>query len=533
LNRDSLVISTHSAMYMFIRRLVRFSRTLTPMGYTAIIGLYRNACPVQTYQELKWEIPTGYVRFRTMSHSDLSRFFEPEAVAVFGSMQSRSGTAYGVIKNMLDFGFSGKIYPINPSSTEVLGLNVYSNIDEIAANIDLVIVIIPPAAVPEVVQRCAQKGIRAAIVISEGFAETSEEGGRLQSQLVDISRRNGIRILGPNTLGVLNTNNYLVTTPYLIGYNKPVKGSIGYCSQSGLLTFGTHPLRDRAYPISKVCDFGNKSDVNEVDLLGYLAQDPDTKVIVMHLEDIKDGRRFMETASKAVPRKPVLIFKPGRNEASARAAASHTASLAGNDEIYEDAFKQTGIIRLSSWQEFWEIPRVFASQPLPKGNRVAIITATGGAGVILVDEAVRAGLAIPEFKTETKSKLAALSPRLVNNPVDVGPVMAVAGDPFSVYEETVPAVLADENVDCAVIVCHGGPRITPIFRRLTHHISRISKPVTIFYYGINLADMEETSRQLEGLGLATYFDLETAVRALGVAAAYSRIKSGLQNPGYT
>ena len=467
-----------------------------------------------------------------MSHSDLSGFFEPQGVAVFGSMQSRSGTAYGVIKNMLDFGFSGRIYPVNPTSKKVLGLNVYSNIDDIAANIDLAIIIISPPAVPAVVQQCAQRGIRAAIIISEGFAEASEEGSKLQSQLVDISRRNGIRILGPNTLGVLNTSNYLVTGPYLLGYNKPVKGSIGYCAQSGLLTFGTHPVRDRAYPISKVCDFGNKSDVNEVDLLDYLADDPDTKVIAMHLEDIKDGRRFMEAAARAVPRKPVLIFKPGRSEASARAAASHTGALAGNDEIHEDAFKQTGTIRLGSWQEFWEVPRVFASQPLPKGNRVAIITATGGAGVILVDEAVRAGLVIPEFKAETKGKLAELSPRLVNNPVDVGPVMVVTDEPFSVYEKVVPAVLADENVDCAVIVIHGGPRTRPLFSLLKNHISRISKPVTIFRYGINLAEMEETSRQLGGLGLATYFDLETAVRALGVAAAYSRIKSGLQNPGY-
>jgi acyl-CoA synthetase (NDP forming) len=532
LSRDSVGISIHGALYVVICQLERFSRALTPLGYTVIISLYRNACLVQTHRELKWEIPTGYVRFRTMSQSEMSRFFYPEGVAVFGSMQSRPGTAYGVIKNMLDYGFSGKIYPMHPSSPEVIGLKVCSNIDEIVANIDLAIVIIQPTAIPKVIQQCAQRGIRAAIVISEGFAEASEEGGRLQSQLVNISRRNGVRILGPNTLGILNTRNHLVTTPYPIGYNKPAKGSIGYCSQSGLLTHGTHPVRDRAYPISKVCDFGNKCDVNEVDLLGYLADDPDTKVICMHLEDIKDGRLFMETAIRVVPKKPVLIFKPGRNEASARAAASHTGSLAGNDEIYTGAFKQTGIIRLSSWQEFWEIPRVFASQPLPKGNRVAIITATGGAGVILVDEAVRAGLVIPEFKAETKSRLAALSPRLVSNPVDVGPFMAVAGDPFAVYEETVPAVLTDENVDCAVIVCLGGPRIMPIFRRLTHHISRISKPVTIFYYGINLADMEETSRQLEGLGLATYFDLETAARALGVAAAYSRIKSGLQNPRY-
>jgi len=226
-----------------------------------------------------------------------------------------------------------------------------------------------------------------------------------------------------------------------------------------------------------------------------------------------------------------LIFKPGRNEASSRAAASHTGALAGNDEIHEDAFKQTGIIRLSSWQDFWEVPRVFASQPLPKGNRVAIVTATGGAGVILVDEAVRDGLVITEFKTETKSKLAELSPRFVNNPVDLGPILSVMDNPSSVYEEVIPLVLADENVDCAVIVVHGGLMI-PIFSSLRSRISQLSKPVTVFCYGINLAEMEESARQLESLGFATYFDLETAVRALGVAAAYSRIKSGLQNPGY-
>ena len=469
--------------------------------------------------------------------SDLSSFFYPQTVAVFGSMQARSGTAYGVIKNMLDFGFTGKIYPVNPSAAggKVLDLDVYSSIDEIATQVDLAVIIIPPASVPKIVQQCAQKGIRAAIVVSEGFAEASEEGKRLQLELVKIAHHNGIRLLGPNTLGVLNTYNYLVTTPYLIGYNKPMRGSIAYCSQSGLLTFGTHPIKDRGYPISKVCDFGNKCDVNEVDLLEYLADDPDTKVIVMHLEDIKDGRRFIKAATRAVFKKPVLIFKPNRNEASARAAASHTGSLAGNDRVYEEAFKQTGIIRLNSWQEFWEIPRVFASQPLPKGNRVAIITATGGGGVILVDEAIRVGLVITEFTSETKTKLAALFPRMASNPVDVGPFMAVSigGNPFMAYEETVPLVLADENVDCAVIVCHGGPRTAPMFTRLKEHISRFSKPVTVFCYGINLAEMEEFSRHLEGLGLPTYFDLETAVRALGAAATYSKIKAKLANSQYT
>jgi len=463
-----------------------------------------------------------------MWQSELRNFFEPRGVAVFGSVRNLSGTAYGVVKNMLDFGFSGKIYPVNPSASsgEVLGLHVYSDVSEISGDIDLAVIIIPPRTVPDVVSQCAQRGIRAAIVVSEGFAEVGEEGKDLQARLVEISRRTGIRILGPNTLGVLNTSNYLVTTPYLIGYNKPLKGTISYCSQSGLLTFGTHPLRDRAYPVSKVCDFGNKCDVNEVDLLEYLVNDSGTAAIVMHLEDIKDGQKFLGSARKAVGRKPVLIFKPTKSEVSAKAAASHTGALAGNDQVYDTAFRQAGVIRVNSWQEFWEIPRVFATQPLPRGNRVAIITATGGAGVILVEEAIRVGLVITEFTTETKRKLAVLSPRLAQNPVDVGPLMAVSigSDPIAVYERSIPIVLEDRNVDCAVVVCPGNLAIVDVFRRIADCISQLLKPVTVFCYGVNLADIQETVRQLQNLGFPAYLELEMAVKALGVAAIYSRIK---------
>ena len=463
------------------------------------------------------------------NRSNLKPFFEPNAVAVFGSLKDGGGLGYGSIRNMLQFGFSGKIYPINPSYTgsEVLGFKAYSTIDEVEDLIDTAIIITPPPTVPAIMEQCARKGVKAAIVVSENFAEAGEEGARLQQQLVDIARRTGIRIIGPNTVGILNTANGFITTPYFVAYKSVCKGNVAYCSQTGFVSAGTHPLEDLAYPISKICDVGNKCDVNEIDLLDYLVDDPETKVISMHLEDIKDGRSFMSAARRAVARKPLLLFKPARSEAGARASASHTGSLAGNDLIYDNAFKQVGAIRINNWQEYWEIPKIFAYQPLPKGNRLAIITFTGGAGVVAVDTAEEAGLAIARLTDATVDKLRRLSPRLGGNPVDLAPFLSVSDNPFSDQEEIMVAVLDDANVDCAVIAMYAGLEdfIEPIVGMLDQVSRRIPKPVTMWVYGMKLSAVEEASHQLEARGLPAYFDFETAVKALGVAAAYSKVKS--------
>lgn len=459
----------------------------------------------------------------------VSAFFEPSAVAVLGSLKDNGGPGYGTIRNMLDFGFTGKIYPINPSGGEVLGLAAYSSLNEVAGPVDLAMVIIPPPAVPEVIEQCAQKGVKAVIIGSEGFAEASEEGAVLQRQVVDIARRSGLRIIGPNTIGVVNTANGLTTIPYPSGYDKFLRGGIAYCGQSGLVSAHSHPMGPRAYPLSKICDFGNKCDVDEVDLLSYLADDPETKVIVMHLEDVKDGRKFVETARKAVARKPVLIFKPGRSEAGARAAASHTGSLAGDDRVYDSAFKQAGILRANNWREFWEIPRVFASQPLPQGNRVAVISISGGGGLVAVDAAAEAGLAIATFTDDTVGKLAKLSPRLASNPVDFGPLITVVDDPLAITEEIISLVLSDEEVDCAAIVMFSsmGGAAAPTAEMLCRLNRNTPKPITVWLFGPVPSVTEELHYRLASRGLATYLDLETAIKALGVAAAYSRIKSGL------
>jgi len=460
--------------------------------------------------------------------NDISAFFDPKAVAVFGSLKDTGGPGYGTIKNMLDLGFGGKLYPISPSQGEVLGLLAYPTLDEVPGPVDLAMVIIPPAAVPGIVDQCAQKGVKAVVIGSEGFAEASEDGAVLQQQIVDIARRSGLRIIGPNTIGVLNSSNGLATVPYPISCNKFLKGGIAYCGHSGLISAHSHPIGPHAYPLSKLCDFGNKCDVNEVDLLNYLSDDPETKVIVMHLEDVRDGRNFVATARKAVATKPVLIFKPGRSEAGARAATSHTGSLAGDDKVYDAAFKQAGILRLSNWLEFWEVPRVFASQPSPQGNRIAIIGLSGGGGVVAADAAVDAGLAIATFTDATIRKLTKLSPRLASNPVDFGPPATVAEDPLAFSEEAISLVLADEAVDCAAIVMHSGlgGAMARIIEMLCRMNESTPKPITVWLDGPLPSATEDLYCQLASRGVATYLDLETSIKALGIAVAYSRIKSG-------
>jgi len=467
---------------------------------------------------------------KSRNGSDLWAFFEPRSVAVFGSLKDGMGLGYVLIKNMLDFGFTGKLYPVNPSYSEVLGMKAYPTVNEIVGPVDLAVVITPPHTVPTIIEQCAQKGVKAAVIVSENFADAGGEGTKLQQQLVDITTQSDMRIIGPNTVGVFNAANGFTTIPYPFGYDGVRKGGIAYCSQTGIVLPQCQPLEDRAYPVSKMCDVGNKCDVNEVDLLNYLADDTETKVAALHIEDVKDGRSFMDAARRFVARKPLMIFKPARSEAGARASASHTGSLAVNDRVYDNAIRQTGAMRVNTWQEYWDIPKVFAYHSLPRGNRIAIISHSGGAGVVAADLVVESGLALARYSDATFDKLAKLSPRLAGNPIDLGPPLSLTDDPLSLQEEVIFTVLDDDSVDCATIVLYVGTMapISYIVEMFDRVLQRVSKPMTVWFYGTSLALIEEVSRQLEGLGVPTYTDQETAVKALGALVRYSKFKSGLE-----
>ncbi len=468
--------------------------------------------------------------------NSIDAFFNPQSVAVFGSLRELPGTAFWVIKNLKDFRFQGAIYPINPEPSkykEVHGLKVYAGLNEIQGPVELVVIITPPLTIPAIVRECGQKGVKAIIIMSEGFTEAGEDGGKLQTQLTDIARQTSIRIMGPNTFGSVNTSNGLVTVPPYVDNAKLEKGGIAFCSQTGSIGPHQMPLEDWAYPISKMCDIGNKCDVDEVDLLDYLADDPETSVVAMHLEDVRDGKRFMTAAKNLTSRKPLIILKTGRTEAGARASASHTGSLMGSDFIYDAAFKQVGAIRVNTWRELWEVPKTFFYQSLPTGRRFAVVTFTGGQGVIAADAAAEAGLSIAKFDPATIEKLSGYFHRLGNNPVDVGPAMSdsrsqSAGNPFAAVEDVSTIVLNDKNVDCATITFYAGSQMVSFFPELLNMMDRItdgvSKPVNIWLYGTSLSATEELARQFQSRGFPAYMDLDIAIKSLGHAADYSMLK---------
>jgi acyl-CoA synthetase (NDP forming) len=460
--------------------------------------------------------------------SALSLFFEPQSVAVVGSLREGYFGGYVVVKTLLNAGFGGKIYPVNPSYQEVLGLKVYPSINEIPEKIDLVLIMINRRSVPDVMRECAGKGIKSVIVVADGFAERDEEGAKLQNEILEIAREAGIRILGPNTAGVVNSANGLIPDPYEPGYKKVKPGAVAICAQTGMINPQAFPYADLHYGVSKICDYGNKCDVDECDLLEYLESDPATKVITMYLESIQDGQRFLKISKRVTAQKPVLILKSGRTKEGAKVSASHTGALAVDDQIFSAACKQAGIIRLEKFRELFELPKIFSLQPLPKGNRLGIVTFTGGVGVLAIDEGSKYGLSVARLSPEIAKKLDAIFPGLGKTVVDIGPPMAV-NNYMTIYSEIIKTVLSDDHIDCLFNVIWTSP-----FKEFVEEYLKFygelrgshQKTVATWIYGPSIPLINDMSSRMEDLGFPVFSDLETAIKALGIAYQYSNRKKG-------
>jgi acyl-CoA synthetase (NDP forming) len=462
-----------------------------------------------------------------VSRKILSSFFEPESLAVIGSLREGFFGGRVVVQALLNAGFKGKIYPVHPSYKEILGRKVFSSIKDVSAKVDLALIITGNQAVPDLLRECAEKGVKAAIVVSDGFAERDEKGAILQREIVEIARQEGIRILGPNTAGVANPRIGLTTSPYLAGYDQIKAGGIAIGAQTGMINPQAFPYFDLHYGVSKICDFGNKCDVDECDLLEYLGRDPATKVIALYLESVGDGRRFLNVSREISASKPVLLLKSGRTKEGARVSASHTGSLAANDQIFSAACKQAGVLRLEKFNDLFEIPKLFASQPLPKGNRMAIISYTGAVGVLATDEGATYGLTVPSLSPHTASKLHAIFPGLGMTIVDIGPLMVVARDSDSFYQEILATVLEDDHVDCLFNVLWAGPMegSSEIYFKTYEVLKRNhSKPIATWIYGPRSPLISTLGQRLEDLGFPVFSDLEMAVKALGMAWQYARRK---------
>ena len=382
---------------------------------------------------------------------NMEKIFYPESVAIVGANKVPGTVPHDIIQNILKADFQGIVYPVSPREKFIAGAKAYKYIIDIEDPIDLAIIVFPSSVCDLALKQCGEKGVKSVIIISAGFKEIGGKGKEREEKLLEIADEYDINFIGPNCLGVINTDNRKSLNASF-ARQMPEEGNIGFLSQSGALcTAVLDYAQAKHIGFSKFISFGNKADINEIDLLNYLKDDPKTEVILLYLEEISNGRALMETAREIISEtgKPILALKAGRTSEGASAAASHTGSLAGSDEITSGALKQAGIIRCDNIEEMFNRAIAMAYQPLPKSNRVAIITNAGGPGVLTTDSAIKEGLELANFSDQTTSVLKKSLPRTANikNPVDV------IGDARAErYKVALSQALKDVNVDGAFVI---------------------------------------------------------------------------------
>jgi acetyl coenzyme A synthetase (ADP forming)-like protein len=402
----------------------------------------------------------------------LDTLFSPRSIAVIGASRTEGKLGHAVVSNIVQSGFKGKIYPINPQSGDIFGLPTYPGLEAIEGPVDLAVIVIPAKAVLQALEECGKKGVGSAIVISAGFRETGHEGLMAERKMTEIARQYNMRIVGPNVLGVIDT-----FSPYNASFavGMPRRGKIAFMSQSGALCTSILDIAlARDIGFSRFVSLGNKADLNEIDFLEAWADDPETKVILAYLEGISDGARFIQVARELSKCKPVVAIKSGTTSAGSRAVSSHTGTLAGSERAYEAAFKQAGLIRATSVGHLFDLAIALARQPLPRNDQVAVITNAGGPGIMATDAIEKAGLSVASLSQETMEALRqALPPAAsVLNPVDV------LGDALSDrYKAALSLVSKDPNIGALLVILT--PQFMTEIKETARAVSEVSKQVEI------------------------------------------------------
>jgi len=377
----------------------------------------------------------------------LDALFNPRSITVIGASHDPKKVGHVVLNNLIRHKFSGRLYPVNPSGGEILGLKAYPSVSAIGDNPDLAVIAVPARIVPGTLRECAAAGIKSAVILSAGFKEAGKEGTRLEEELRSISKERGIRILGPNCLGLINTANNMNAT---FAADMLPKGKIAFFSQSGAMGIA---IMDWAIGneigFSKFISLGNKADLSEIDFIEYFIDDPDTNMILGYLEDVVDGKRFMDIAHKATRVKPVVLLKSGGTEAGARAASSHTGALAGSDVAFDAAFRQTGIMRAQGVQDLFDTALAFAEGKIPAGNGLLVITNAGGPGIIAADTAERLGVELPHM---TRESIAAMALKLPPNATVFNPVDVIGDATSERYAAVLAQAARDPNVDGMLVI---------------------------------------------------------------------------------
>ncbi len=455
------------------------------------------------------------------NRGNLKSIFSPRSIAVIGASTRKESIGRAVFSNILFSGYTGIVYPVNPKARGILGVRAYHSVWDIPGEVDLAVVVVPSQHVPNVIEECGEKGVKGAIIITVGFKEAGKKGAELERKVVEISEKHSISLIGPNCLGVINTDPEISFNGTFVD-EMPKAGNIAFISQSGALGVAAlEYAREKNIGLSKFFSIGNKADITENDLLAALNDDPHTDVILMYLEDLTNPREFIELAMKTTgdmtKGKPILVIKSGRTVEGAKAASSHTGALSSSDEAYDSLFDQCGVLRVETIEELFNYAMAFATQPLPKSNKVGIVTNAGGFGIIATDVAVRHGLRVVSFeKKTTKSLKECLPPTAnINNPVDI-----IGDAKEERYSNALGIVLSDKNVDGAILIATPPPMIsmTNITTAVSEVIKKHSKPVMVCAMGVT--DISDSLRTLDDNNIPHYRFPEAATRSLANLSTY-------------
>ncbi|MDD5006983.1 MAG: acetate--CoA ligase family protein [Syntrophorhabdaceae bacterium] len=422
---------------------------------------------------------------KPIEYPDLEVLFRPKSIAIVGATEDPGRVAGLPLKYALDHGYQGRLYPVNRSRDTVRGLKCYPTVKDIPDPVDVAMVVVPSHTVPEIIEECAAKEIKAVVIGVSGFAELDEKGRKLQERIVDTAKRSGMRICGPNTNGILNVHEH-ISLGYSFAQEVVIPGRLGYVTQSGALLSASVPrFSQRGVGMSFFAGAGNQADLEVMDYVRYLLDDPNTDVIATYVEGFNDPRKFPDVADIALERqKPLVMLKVGRSELAAKAAQSHTGSLASSDIVIDAICKQKGVTRVDDFNELIAVSSVFLKCKPPKGNRVGVITSSGGAIGMIADQAQGSGLVFADVSQKTKEQASQLLPWYgeFKSPFDIAAAGSKATQDFNLAKASVQFVLEDDNTDILLAV------ITPMDRRGTHNYlqaiveaSTIStKPIILF-----------------------------------------------------
>ncbi len=456
-------------------------------------------------------------------------FFEPKSVAIVGASRKQGKIGNFILRNNLMLGYNGPIYPVNPGANEIEGLKCYPSVAAIPEPVELAVIALPAHLVVDVMEDCQRKRVKGVVIISSGFSEIAGEGMERQRELVRLAAEAGIRVLGPNTTGILNPAGRFTTT--FVDLKGVKAGGIGFVAQTGMFAGMMFQwiFSSQYFGLSKVIGLGNKADVTDHDALDYLAQDEATRGVIMYLEGVRDGKRFLDSASRLVRRKPLIVIKGGKTEEGARAAQSHTGSLAGRDEIFEALFRQAGAIRVSDFEELLDFGKTFAYQPLPQDNRIAIVTLSGGAGVMATDICLESGLRLARLESRTLERLREKMPSWAHpgNPFDIEPLSEILTQEGA-YRFGLDTVLSDPGVDLALLVM-STLKMPHVHADFLLEVTRVhpEKPVAVCIIG-EAAGYTQLFQIMEEANIPVFVSVRRAVVSLAALYRSRRFLSSLK-----